>query len=160
MRKLRCLICIHLYIKAGCRSIYDFHQTSGHILPHHWLFGDTLPMHFTPSLRSFHLKQICLTCLVKCPTNRGHNPSCHWRRQILPEGTAVFLLAPEAAPRGCRQAGGRYSLSQGSPQHLAVFSCQEKQQSTKGDVCDSEAADFVLFERSWPNRRWEIATAC
>lgn len=32
--------------------------------------------------------------------------------------------------------------------------------STNGYVCDSKVADCVLFERSWPKIRWEIATVC
>lgn len=66
-----------------------FYMTSGHILPPSWPRGYTLPMHFTPPLRSFHLSQISLTCLANCPTNRGFNPSCH-RRRILPEGPGCF----------------------------------------------------------------------
>lgn len=121
---------------------------SGHILPHDGPFGDTLPMHFTPSLTSFNLNQISLTCLVKYPTNWAHDPSCHWRRQILPEGMAVFLLRRQPLGDAGRVEAGT-PCRKAAPSTWQCSAVRKNSKgSAKGDVCDSEAADFVLFERS------------
>lgn len=139
------------------------HERSLHKAFANGLFGDTFLAHFEPSLREFHLNSISFICLVKCPMNWSHNLTSYRRGQILPDGTATSLLAPfssggSPAP-GCSQ--GWYPLPEDSLKAAGSF--QPPGKSAKGAltvVCDSKVADCVLFERSWPKIRWEIATVC